>query len=106
MFEGQGASSSAKMIEAFRPQKTIGLEEPMSRDERAEKLKEVLAKYTSIEKTEFMEEVITSTAGVHRCALKCRQTDKESDKQTKSHSDLHINTIMAMAMAMYTLNAS
>ena len=60
MFEGQGASASAKFVEAFRPQKTIGLEEPMSREERAEALKEVLKKYTSEEKTEFIEEVRTS----------------------------------------------
>lgn len=85
MFEGQGASSSAKMIEAFRPQKTIGLEEPMSRDERAEKLKEVLAKYTSIEKTEFMEECKQSSARTQaRAATDGPKLDSDYSSSTSS----------------------
>ena len=50
------------MIDAFRPQKTIGLDEPMNKEERAEALKQVLAKYTSEEKTEFMDEVLASVS--------------------------------------------
>ena len=45
-------------------------------------------------------------AGVQRCALKCRQTDKESDRQTNSNSDLPIDTKTCFLMALYTLNTS
>ena len=55
----------------------------------------------------------TNTAGVQRCALKCKQTDKESDRQTdkksdrqtKSHSDVPIDTKTCSLMVLYILNA-